>query len=60
MWWQEDDLADKLNNAARPIPGMEKPDLKRLVLKGLMRRKQPLTADEESARVLYEAVWTKS
>ena len=27
MWWQTDDIADKLiaNNAARPLPGMEKP-----------------------------------
>ncbi len=32
MWWQKDDLADKLiaNNAARPRPGMEKPDRERL------------------------------
>lgn len=35
MWWaQSDDLVDELiaNNAARPIPGMEKPDLSKFVL----------------------------
>ncbi len=56
MWWQKDDLADKLiaNNAARPIPGMEKPDRERLTLNGLVRRKNSMAADEQSARVLGE------
>ena len=56
MWRQKDDLADKLiaNNAARPIPGMEKPDMERLTLNGLVRRKNSMAADEQPARVLGE------
>ena len=48
MWWQEDDLADKLiaNNTARPIPGMEKPDMARLGINGAVRRKTSMPADE--------------
>ena len=48
MWWQEDDLADKLiaNNAARPIPGMEKPDKARLDSTGTVRRKTSMPAYE--------------
>ena len=60
MWWQEDDLVDKLNNAARPIPGMEKPDMERLTLNGSVRRKNAMAADEQSARVLGETSGTKS
>lgn len=50
MWWQEDDLADKLiaNNAARPIPGMEKPDMARLGSTGAVPRKTSMPAKETS------------
>lgn len=43
MRWGHDDLVDKLiaNNAARPRPGMEKPDVTRLALTGRAGEKQP-------------------
>ena len=50
MWWQKDDLADQLiaNNAARPRPGMEKPDIARLTISGLVSRRKTAAADKTS------------
>ena len=49
MFRRVDDLADELiaNNVARPIPGMEKPDLSHLAVLGLMQRKHAMSAEEE-------------
>lgn len=50
MWWGKDDLVDKLigNNAARPLPGMDKPDYKRLTIGRYEPGKKPRPANEES------------
>lgn len=52
MWWWKDDLVDKLigNNAARPRPGMDKPDSERLTLgRRFVPPEKPRPADEELA-----------
>lgn len=53
MWWtRRDDLVDELiaNNAARPIPGMENPDLKKFVLRRLAEQKHGPTKRKRRAR----------
>ena len=54
MWWGKDDIVDKLigSNAARPRPGMDKPDRERLKVVRYTPRKKPRPADEESGKAL--------
>ena len=49
MWRRDDNLADSLIaiNVARPIPGMEKPDLGHLAVIGLMQRQHAMSVEEE-------------
>ena len=49
MWWQKDDLADKLiaNNAARPRPGMDKPDFERIAMNRFAGSRKPTPTDQE-------------
>ena len=51
VWWQTDDIADKLiaNNAARPLPGMEKPDMSILTLNAVGKRDTSGARQAESA-----------
>lgn len=54
MWRYQDDLVDRLitNNAARPIPGMERPDLARIALTGLLLPSRPTEPDDVLIRTL--------
>ena len=42
-WGHDDDIVDQLiaNNAARPIPGMEKPDMSKFRMPGRIDPKKP-------------------
>ena len=61
MWWQRDDLADQLiaNNAARPRPGMDKPDLAMMRMPGQVTSARATRSDpranEDSGLVLEAA-----
>ena len=53
MWWLKDDLADRLiaHNAARPRPGMEKPDMRKLAGDGWERRRRERTVESAGSFV---------
>ena len=61
MWWSRDDIVDKLiaNNTARPIPGMEKPDMSKSQRQGSALRSSQ-SASRLSPDLLHERLWARS
>ena len=59
MWWRNDDeLADRLiaNNAARPLPGMEKPNIDILAMSGWVQRNKTIVANDVQRRARLKRI----